>query len=621
MTDKVNYSIVESDQGNLAVQSKIESFGLDHITQKDIVSFYGNFSQYAAWDTGLLPVEGSGILSIRTAGEYTQFAYQHKPGLYHVNWAAYEGGTATSYYVAQPYRIILCDMKEGNLLGARMFYSPYPITHPSQPLYHVNLPNINCKGYRKNAVGWICLYQNEDWSSLPLNERIVRFIERCSGVETYNDANMSETDGTRFYKEMNKPEFLWNPVSWQQKSIEEGFTWTLDETLWIPVLVQSMDQQDMHYHKGVPLTLADALVGDYRAYYYDDKETKPINAVIRPDKSLSDKEVMSYFAKSYTVSDTKTNHLLNNTFQASNDLKSSKGSSVFTGSTLIDSPESHQNSDYFTCSNCGDDYDSSEVEKHNDYYDNDVCYHCFNETYVYIESADGYFHSEDSNIVYASNSYHDGYYHCDFDNILSCVSCSEVHASDKHSWPKGIYPVDEDGNLVDPLEPHSTYCYDCLTHMYWAKSYPAQQCFKCTASVYPDRLPQTVVSTFVTNACHDYTQDPPQSKKTVEQSYICIKCSHKKDFHICPCGMVFLGSNIEGPSLPNPTQCNLPNGISLTINNSCSGCKSAPFEDQDGNLTLKFEPVDQQIFDDYHFKIKGNYNIFHKGFISSEDAF
>jgi len=172
----VNYSIVQSDEGAIAVQSTVQSFNLDHVTQKDITSFYTRFSQFSAWDTGLLPVDGSGILSIRTAGEYTQFAYQHKPGLYHVNWGKSEGAAAAAYYLAQPYRIIICDMKEGNLLGARMFYSPYPITSPSQPLYHVNLPNINCKGYRGNGVGWICLYQNEDWTQFPLNERIVRFI-------------------------------------------------------------------------------------------------------------------------------------------------------------------------------------------------------------------------------------------------------------------------------------------------------------------------------------------------------------------------------------------------------------------------------------------------------------
>ena len=267
MADKVNYSIINSEEGNIAVRSTVKSFNLDHVTEKDIVSFYNHFSQYSAWDTGLLPVDGTGMLSLRTAGIYTQFAYQHKPGLYHVNWSRSEGSPATAYYVAQPYRIIICDMKEGNLLGARMFYSPYPITNPSQPLYHVNLPNTNCKGYRNNSVGWQCLYQNEDWSALPLNERIVRFIERCSGVETFNDGNMSETDGTRFYRENNKPEYLWNPVAWQEKS-QEGYEWTLDESLWIPVLVKDKEDETGKAADARKLGIAIMTPDEFRAKYF-----------------------------------------------------------------------------------------------------------------------------------------------------------------------------------------------------------------------------------------------------------------------------------------------------------------------------------------------------------------
>lgn len=614
MPDKVNYSIVESDSGNLAVQSTIASFGLDHVTQKEIVSFYSNFSQYAAWDTGLLPVEGSGILSLRTAGEYTQFAYQHKPGLYHVNWAAYEGGNATSYYVAQPYRIIICDMKEGNLLGARMFYSPYPITHPSQQLYHVNLPNINCKGYRGNGVGWICLYQNEDWSHLPLNERIVRFIERCSGVETYNDANMSETDGTRFYQEHSKPHYLWNPLHWQDKSAQEGFEWTLSESLWIPVLVQSMDQQDKHVNDGVPLTFADALVGDYQAYYYDKQHTKPINAIIRPDKNLSDKEVMSYFTKSYTISQTKTNHLLNNTFEASNKVKDDSGSSIFTGSSLLHSPETHQSEEeFFECSCCGDEY-SGEDQLNHDYYDNTICSNCFEHYYVYVESAGGSFHNEDSKVYYASNLNQDGYYHEDFDTVIVCDSCGEVYACDKHAFPQGIYHIEDSG---------SNYCHSCAVQYYSDKGYePNHECFKCKTDLYPEHLPNSTVKTFVASPYLDYSQDPPVPSNQIVEVHFCLSCSTHNQFHICPCGMAFDKNSSTLSQLPIPHQEMLNDSDdSILITKACAGCKSAPFEIEDGELILVFEPQDKKSFKEYHVKINGNYTKFHQGVTNQTHVF
>ena len=96
---------------------------------------------------------------------------------------SYEGDhEARKYYVAQPYRIVVADLLNGNIYGARTYYSPMPITYPQAPLYHVNLPNINCKGYRGNSVGWICLYHNEDISAYPFNEKLVKILDRCSGT-------------------------------------------------------------------------------------------------------------------------------------------------------------------------------------------------------------------------------------------------------------------------------------------------------------------------------------------------------------------------------------------------------------------------------------------------------
>ena len=300
MTDSYNYSLVKNDEGTYAIRSSVKSFNLDHVTDKNIVSFYNSFSQFASFDTGLLPLDGTGVLAIRSAGPHTQVVTQHAPGMYHINWGAHEGDTnAKTYYVAQPYRIVIGDFENGNLLGAKMFYSPYPITSPTNVLYHVNLPNINCKGYRGNAVGWICLYHKDDWSSLPFNEKVSRFIERCSGVETYNDANMSETDGPRFYSSKSKPDYIIDPKLWQQKSEAEGFKWTLDEELWIPVQVKGFDDQSQHDDKGQLLTLAMAMLGNYQAYYSDTNIPKMYNVISRPDLSFTDVNIADMFKKAF----------------------------------------------------------------------------------------------------------------------------------------------------------------------------------------------------------------------------------------------------------------------------------------------------------------------------------
>jgi len=305
--DKVSYSFVKENK-NVVFRSKVESFGLDHVTEKDIRSFYANFSQHSAFDTGLIPLDGTGLLSIRKAGSYTQVAYQHKPGQYYVNWGSREADPeAKKYLFAQPYRIVIIDFKDNNLLGARTFYSMIPVTYPDVQLYHVNLPNINCKGYKGNGVGWICLYHNTDWSQLPFNERLALAIERCSGVESYNDANMNETDGPRFYQEMFQNDksfsYLWNPYAWEEKSQKEGFEWTLSAH-WIPVMVKDIDSQDRHYtgFDAKPLTFKMALTGSYQAYYTDKVLLKPINALQRNAGIIDTKDIMNYFVQSYNNS-------------------------------------------------------------------------------------------------------------------------------------------------------------------------------------------------------------------------------------------------------------------------------------------------------------------------------
>jgi hypothetical protein len=597
MTDKVQYSIVNTEDGNISVQSTVKSFNLDHVTDKDIVSFYTNFSQYSAWDTGLLPVDGSGILSIRTAGSYTQFAYQHKPGLYHVNWSSTEGSLATAYYLAQPYRIIICDMVDGNLLGARTFYSPYPITSPSQPLYHVNLPNINCKGYRGNGVGWICLYQNEDWSDLPLNERIVRFIERCSGVETYNDGNMSETDGTRFYQQHDKPEYLTDPILWQQKSTDEGYEWTLDETLWIPVLVESMDSQSAHKQNGVPLTFADAIVGDYQAYYYDQQLTKPINAVIRPDKELNSKEVLSFFVKSYNGASKHNNSLLNDTFNNTLKVKDSKGSTEFSHSSLLNSLENHSDSNEeenaeMQCSCCGDfesefagtDYESKLL----------ICSHCAENNYVYFEKLQSYVSDNSDNIFYDFKS--DQWIHKEHDYSVTCYNCCSSYGTTSEK--------DEDISLVNSyLYGSPQYaCVDCISSYIKQNDLNHIDCFACGTICIDAEKDVNFPKVDIVAPQYDF--DEEKMLYNNQRVTLCYGCSSK--YLVCPCGYLKHtdATVMNFCSVTNLSIVGHGDYVDYSVNKCCDTCLG-PAEVTDGEVFYaKFKPNNPDVHKNYIISIK-----------------
>jgi hypothetical protein len=265
--------------------------GVSQDREIDIEDFVRNISSQAMIDTGLIPVTDTGLISLRQLGKYRQITYQIGPGMNYITWGESEGQREKrTYYVASPYRIIIADLFDGDLLGARMFYSTEPITHPGQVLNHINLPNVNCRGYGKgNGVGWLCLYLRESWKSLDISSQIHAIVERAGGGEAYNDGNMSETDGARFYSDY-KPnlKYVYNPALWEKKSKREGYDWVFDPENWINVKVKSADDQGCHFDEGVPYTIDMAMRGTYKAYYSDAAPLKPINALSRPDKSLKD---------------------------------------------------------------------------------------------------------------------------------------------------------------------------------------------------------------------------------------------------------------------------------------------------------------------------------------------
>ncbi len=269
-----NTIVLSSDDAQVKLISKVGP--AEQVQTKSFVDFYKSLSDIAHFDTGLLPLDGTGLLSLRSALNHMQFVFQYAPGVYPVAWTGHEGGTPRNYHLAQPWRIVVMDLVDGNLLGGKQFFSPRSIISLDQPLYHTCFPNVNCRGYGpNNAVGWVCIYRNKDISEYDLKTKLDYCLKRISGEETYNDANMSGTDGTRFYGEFSKHKFLHSPVEWEKKTSEEGFGWTTQENIWLPILVKSPDEQQKHDPKGQPLTLRWAMYGHYSAYYNDTAEALP----------------------------------------------------------------------------------------------------------------------------------------------------------------------------------------------------------------------------------------------------------------------------------------------------------------------------------------------------------
>lgn len=422
----VDYRFTTTEEGSLVFRSTVSSFGLDSVTDKDISSFYTKFSSYSHIDTGLLPVNNTGLLSIRSAGNHMQVAYQYEPGMYRINWGAYEGDSnAQAYYVAQPYRIVVGDFLDGNFLGARIFYTVEPVTHPRVQLYHVNLPNINCKGYRGNGVGWTCLYRNHDVTDYPFNEKLLYLLERCSGVEAYNDANMSETDGPRFYKSHYQDDssysYLWNPSDWQTKSENEGYAWTINPELWIPIKVKGIDDQSQHCEDGIDFTFYEALLGNYSAYYYDDYLPKPINALARNDIDFDNKRIFDWFKLSYNSSQTEFNKVenLNLGTQLKTTFSTSPTMKAFSNEEENEDEESEIS---WICESCGSGY-SSDIDYITVNEEHIICYNCSDKA-VWSEYEDQHIWADDSIECKTTRDYfsNNGSY-----EFINCFFCGAVH--------------------------------------------------------------------------------------------------------------------------------------------------------------------------------------------------
>ena len=499
----IDYTFVKNDQGNISLRSVVKSFGLDSVTEKDVNSFYRNFSNHSYFDTGLLPVDGTGLLSIRKAANHTQIAYQIKPGVYYVNWGDHEGDSnAKAYTLAQPYRIIVADIVNDNLLGARTFYSPYSITHPDSQLYHVNLPNINCKGYRGNGVGWICLYHTHDISSYTFNEKVSHIIERCSGVEAYNDQNMSETDGPRFYSSHYSDDesynFLWDPSEWENRTLTEGYEWTLDPELWIPIKVTSIDDQGSHNPDGVHFTFYMSLFGNYQAYYTDPLIPKPVNILSREDLSSSTNFVYKSFIKAYNDSASEDSSV--DTFLQTLSLREQNSLKVSPPTTLH-SEEDEEASDYVTCTRCESEYHHDYITNHNGYI---YCDDCFNESFCYCEFEDEYYPSDDPNIMWVDNF--ETYINKSkypSENIIACTSCSyEYFTVGNQTHPKEVLPI---YHHID--NPEKTSCSNC---MIISDNTSSIRCTLCRTSL-PDPAVHNIYS---------YSRDD------FEILYFCNHCYH-----------------------------------------------------------------------------------------------
>lgn len=243
-------------------------------------SFIEKASDNTIFNSGLLPVSKSGILSIQKGFGYEQIILQKEPAIETVRWGKSESQKNKPIYrLAMPWQIVILDYHNSTFVGARLFYSPEAIHSWSQPLYVAGVPNLNCKRYNGTSVGWLCLYHTDDTTTFDLAKRIDYGMMRVSGLsEPYNDYNMSETDGPRFYAEHIPDHIFSSPTKWQTKSLKDGFEWVLNPSKLIALKTDHPgpnNHNEAYLATGIPYTLDRAANEAYSAYYHDLVYIKP----------------------------------------------------------------------------------------------------------------------------------------------------------------------------------------------------------------------------------------------------------------------------------------------------------------------------------------------------------
>lgn len=248
-----------------------------------------NTAHMKSYETGLLPVSTSGLLSYRSRDGYEQIIIQLEPAITSVKWGQSESTRdKTIYSLAMPYKIIVGDFEHGVFLGARHFFSMTPAYSWETQLYATGFSNTNNIGYRNTSIGWICLYHGDTSKIVTLAEKIDYIVWRESGLaEPYNYGNMSMTDGPCFYKKyMLKKNHFHSADEWQKKTKAEGMDWVFDPTNYIPYYADISPKAfaatyvDPKTAKATAYTLRHASYSNY-APYYGRTEEKPINTFVK----------------------------------------------------------------------------------------------------------------------------------------------------------------------------------------------------------------------------------------------------------------------------------------------------------------------------------------------------
>lgn len=298
------------DTATSTIIGPLESLNKSATTKSQTFSeLLANAGTYGKFETGLLPVMHSGLLSYRTSHGYEQLIIQLGPEISTVKWGYRENDKdARLYSIAMPYRIVIADFENNNFIGARHFFALAPALDWNTQLYATGFCNTNNLGYNETSIGWICLYHNKAGNNIvDLSHKIDYVVNRESGLgEPYNYVNMSRTDAPIFFKSrMPNRDHFHSAENWQKHTKKhKDYQWVLDPENNVPLYTNVSDNfyaqkyTDPKHKDSVAYTLYLASHNNY-APYYRRTEVKPIN---KPDAKMDMAGIVNMLSAARNVS-------------------------------------------------------------------------------------------------------------------------------------------------------------------------------------------------------------------------------------------------------------------------------------------------------------------------------
>lgn len=529
-----------------------------------------SYSSNAWIETGLLPVSGAGLLSYRAAFGYEQIIYQIPPGVYTVRWGEREHDeNAQNYSLAHPWKVIIADFNNNNFLGLRHFYSPDAITYWDQQLYAVNLPNTNTLGYNGTSVGWTCLYLNDDTRSYTLDQKIEYVIHRESGLsEPYNDNNMRNTDGARFYQQGLKPEYTYNPSLWQEKTLAEGYSWILDPELLIPLRVRESGHAESYFSEAPEYTLRRASFEPYSAYYSDHTYVKPFNVLSQKGFTQEDRHIwlspLIAIPKSSTQSVANPKELLASpvSFSFSKNMLAYTKNGWSCQCCFTKHPHTTTSHDVVT------DYEYDQEFNTYTFTWSSFCAHCVDQETMYIDDHGEYFVL--STLIYAE---HTDSWHLVGD-VYTCDSCSTSYAYDPFYQAEKKNLVYTHIDLQDDDLNISNGCISCID---------LSQRVLCDVTghiVHIDHtFPHSKISIEVTPSADPSAPGVPKLVKSTVWTSVSVALA--KDLIRCGCDFLVSKQGVILYGAENYPSVNAKTNESCVASGYCQSCVSA-YTDQNG---------------------------------------